>query len=356
MDYIHAILKKPLHRAVFASNRGLAPAGFAGSIYSSHAFHHPKLQLALQDEYEASWLIENGASFSPMLLISSKKKGAVSWSELSDQLQRAHDISYQLGCRVIVQLDLFTELPVIIYDPAIAANLFYIALKSLISSRNESVAYLLSGISSMQPLQYLLQDDKRWSCYIEFFEKLVPLAKKHYKLYIHMDTLFDAHQIMTAPSEFINRLLLLLQAPSIAAWWGDDVSSTASPFFYELFHSAAALFLSYESVLKRALRQKIAEGATDEVSFVAMMVLKAYHGIQSLSKEDSQKKEPSLIYIALYEQVSIAQATEQKAQESVSFLYQELFTYQQILYKELSLKSPNFRRLSFPEPKRIGMD
>ncbi|KAM9954273.1 hypothetical protein ACTFIW_003814 [Dictyostelium discoideum] len=39
-----------------------------------------------------------------MLLISSKKKSAVSWSELGDQLQRAPDISYQLGCREIVQL------------------------------------------------------------------------------------------------------------------------------------------------------------------------------------------------------------------------------------------------------------
>ncbi|KAM9975313.1 hypothetical protein ACTFIW_010341 [Dictyostelium discoideum] len=86
-----------------------------------------------------------------------------------------------------------------------------------------------------------------------------------------------------------------------------------------------ALFLSYQSALKRALRQKIAEAATDEAAFVAMMVLRAYHGIQSLSKEDSQKKELSLNYIALYEQIAIAQAAEQKVQESVSFLYQELF-------------------------------
>ncbi|KAM9974195.1 hypothetical protein ACTFIR_003911 [Dictyostelium discoideum] len=35
------------------------------------------LQLTLQDEYELSWLIENGASFSPMLIISSKKKVAI---------------------------------------------------------------------------------------------------------------------------------------------------------------------------------------------------------------------------------------------------------------------------------------
>ncbi|KAM9974164.1 hypothetical protein ACTFIR_003880 [Dictyostelium discoideum] len=61
------------------------------------------------------------------------------------------------------------------------------------------------------------------------------------------------------------------------------------------------LFLSYESALKRALRQKIA----DEVAFVAMLVLRAHHEIQSLSKEDSQKKELSLNYIALYEKKAL---------------------------------------------------
>ncbi|KAM9954987.1 hypothetical protein ACTFIW_000817 [Dictyostelium discoideum] len=59
----------------------------------------------------------------------------------------------EAGSDEIAHHEVFTELPVIIYDPVIAANLFYTALKSLISSRKESVAYLLHGISSIQPLQ-----------------------------------------------------------------------------------------------------------------------------------------------------------------------------------------------------------